>query len=236
MTSARFRIAQSQALIKVFMCLSDGRWQIGPSMEHRVSFGTPPPGDMSTRHEITQLLVAVVEGREEAWEPLMAKVYDELRQLAHRRLRLERRGHTLDTTALVHEAYLKLVNLDHLQWQNRAQFFAVASTAMRRILVDYARTAKRLKRGGGQMPLSLDEEHADQFSAMTEEDADELLSLDEALTRLGEVSVRQQQVIELRFFSGLTIQDTAEVLGVGVNTVKRDWATARAWLNREMDA
>lgn len=188
---------------------------------------------MHAREEITQLLVDVSEGREEAWEPLMAKVYDELRQLAHGRLRYERRGHTLSTTALVHEAYLKLVNLDRLQWQNRGQFFAIASQAMRRILVDYARTAKRLKRGGGQAPLSLDTQDLDP-PMMTEADANDVLALDDALDRLGAVSTRQRQVVELRFFSGLTIQETADVLGVGLNTVKRDWSTARAWLNREL--
>ncbi|HMB91944.1 MAG TPA: ECF-type sigma factor [Rhodothermales bacterium] len=189
---------------------------------------------MHAREEITQLLIEVSEGQEAAWEPLMAKVYDELRQLAHGRLRFERRGHTLGTTALVHEAYLKLVNLDRLQWQNRGQFFAIASQAMRRILVDYARTAKRLKRGGGQAPVSLDAQQSEPLPMMTEEDADDMLALDDALDRLGAVSTRQQQVVELRFFSGLTIQETAEVLGVGLNTVKRDWSTARAWLNREL--
>lgn len=190
---------------------------------------------MSAREDITQLLVELADGRAEVWDELMAQVYGELRRLAHGRLRHERPGHTLSTTALVHEAYLKLVDLDQIQWQNRSQFFAIASTAMRRILVDYARTAKRLKRGGGQKPISLDEPDADRLPVMTEEDADDMIALDEALTRLGAVSERQRQVVELRFFSGLTIQETAEVLGVGLNTVKRDWATARAWLNRELE-
>lgn len=189
---------------------------------------------MSARDEITALLVELVEGQEGVWDELMAKVYEELRHLAHRRLRLERPGHTLNTTALVHEAYLKLVNLDHLEWQNRAQFFAIAAQAMRRILVDYAKTAKRLKRGGGRQPISLDEQGEDHLPAISDEDADALIALDDALTRLGLVSERQRQVVELRFFSGLTIRETAEVLGVGLNTVKRDWSTARAWLNREL--
>lgn len=191
---------------------------------------------MAAREEITQLLLDLSEGKEEVWEELMAKLYDELRRLAHGRLRFERKGHTLSTTALVHEAYLKLINLDRLQWQNRTQFFAVASQAMRRILVDYARTAKRLKRGGSQAPLSLDDPEHHVLPMMSQEDAEELLALDEALTRLGAISERQRQVIELRFFSGLTIQETAEVLGIGLNTVKRDWNAARAWLNRELDA
>ncbi len=189
---------------------------------------------MSAREEITQLLIEVAQGREEAWEPLMGKVYQELRMLAHQRLRFERRGHTLGTTALVHEAYLKLVNLDRLHWQNRSQFFAVAAQAMRRILVDYARTAKRLKRGGGQVPLSLDDPDQNALPVMSEEEAEELLALDEALTQLGAISERQRQVVELRFFSGLTIQETAEVLDIGLNTVKRDWNAARAWLNRAL--
>ncbi len=191
---------------------------------------------MPAPEEITALLIELAEGREEVWDELMANVYNELRRLAHRRLRLERPGHTLDTTALVHEAYLKLVNLDQLQWKNRAQFFAIAAQAMRRILVDYAKTAKRLKRGGGQRPVSLDEKGEAHLPALSEEDTDALIALDDALTRLGAVNERQRQVVELRFFSGLTIQETAEVLGVGLNTVKRDWSTARAWLNRELDS
>lgn len=191
---------------------------------------------MSGPDEITALLAELADGREEVWDELMVHVYDELRRLAHGRLRHERPGHTLSTTALVHEAYLKLADLDHLQWKNRAQFFAVASTAMRRILVDYARAAKRLKRGGRQRPISLDEQGEDRLPAMSQEDADELLALDDALNRLGAVHERQRKVVELRFFSGLTIQETAEVLGVGLSTVKRDWSTARAWLNRELSS
>lgn len=189
---------------------------------------------MADREEITALLIELSEGREEVWDELMAKVYDELHRLAHGRLRMERPGHTLNTTALVHEVYLKLVNLDHLQWHNRAQFFAIAAQAMRRILIDHAKAARRLKRGGAHQPVSLDEQDEAGIPALTEEDVGVLLALDDALTRLGRVSERQQRVVELRFFSGLTIAETASVLGVGVNTVKRDWSTARAWLNREL--
>lgn len=180
---------------------------------------------MNAREEITQLLVEVSEGRDEAWEPLMATVYDELRRLARGRLRLERRGHTLGTTALVHEAYLKLVNLDRLQWHNRGQFFAIAAQAMRRILVDYARTAKRLKRGGGQTPASLEEQldkqEAVPLPAMTETDADELLALDRALTRLGAVSERQRQVIEWRAFVIRLFEDVDPVQAQGSSVTTR---------------
>jgi len=191
---------------------------------------------MTASEEITALLAELAEGKTEVWDELMARVYDELRRLARGRLRYERRGHTFSTTALVHEAYLKLVDLDHIQWENRAQFFAVASTAMRHILIDHARTAKRLRRGGGRETISLDERVEDRVPAISNQDADDLLALDAALDRLGAVHERQQQVVELRFFGGLTIQETADVLGVGLNTVKRDWSTARSWLNRELSS
>ncbi len=191
---------------------------------------------MTASEEITALLVELAEGRTDVWDELMASVYDELRRLARGRLRYERRGHTFSTTALVHEAYLKLVDLDRIQWENRAQFFAVASTAMRRILIDHARAAKRLRRGGGRETISLEERGDDRVPAMSNQDADDLLALDAALERLSAVHERQQQVVELRFFGGLTLQETADVLGVGLNTVKRDWSTARAWLNRELGA
>lgn len=191
---------------------------------------------MNTREEITALLTSLSESDGDAWDQLMARVYDELRRLAHGRLRREAPGQTLSTTALVHEAYLKLVDLDRLQWKNRAHFFAVASTAMRRVLVDCARAARRTKRGGGKRAISLDDRPERLLPAMPQLEADELLTLDEALNRLEAVSRRQRQVVELRFFGGLTIQETADVLGVGLNTVKRDWSTARAWLNRELGA
>lgn len=189
---------------------------------------------MNAHGDITRLLLHLSEGNDTAWDDLMAVVYHELRQLAHQRLRWERKGLTLGTTALVHEAYLKLVNIDRLQWQNRAQFFAIAAQAMRRIVIDYAKTAKRLKRGGGQRPLSLDADDLGPLPDLTEEDADDLLALDDALHKLATLDDRQRQVVELRFFSGLTIAETAEVMGVSLNTVKRDWNTARAWLNREL--
>ena len=216
---------------------SDSRRRTGPSSSANspATAGDPIQLASDARHQITQLLAAVSDGREDAWEPLMVSVYDELRRLAHGRLRFERQGHTLGTTALVHEAWLRLVDLDRLPWQGRGHFFAVAARAMRRILVDHARATKRHKRGGSRERVPLEEAEGEALPNLTDEDADELLALDQALTRLGEASERQRKVVELRFFSGLTSPETAEALGVGVNTVKRDWSVARAWLNRELD-
>lgn len=165
----------------------------------------------------------------EALDKLMPAVYDELRRQAARYLRREHAGHTLQTTALIHEAYMRLVDQRNVQWQNRAQFFGIAAQMMRRILVDHARTKKRAKRGGSDVKVSL----ADATIPVEERDLD-VIALDEALTRLAEIDEQQSRVVELRFFSGLTVEETAEVMGISPATVKRDWSMAKAWLHREL--
>ncbi len=162
-------------------------------------------------------------------DDLMPLVYDQLRGLAQRQLRGERSNHTLNTTALVHEAYLKLIDQSKVSWQNRAHFFAIAAQAMRRILINYANKRKAEKRGGDQ-PLATFDEH----SMQRETKADELILLDEALTELGETNQRLSKVVEYRFFGGLTQEEIAEVLEMSVPTVRRDWRLARAWLSREL--
>ncbi|HUF68698.1 MAG TPA: sigma-70 family RNA polymerase sigma factor [Longimicrobiales bacterium] len=184
--------------------------------------------------EITELLGELRRGNEDAREPLFDGIYEELRILAHSRLRSERGDITLSTTALVHEAYLKLVPIESIEWRDRSHFFATAARAMRRILIDRARTARRQKRGGGERPVTLDEAGVSRVAEPLEMNGEALLALDEALGRLGNMSPRQLRVVELRFFAGLSIPETADALGVAVNTVKRDWSTARAWLNREL--
>jgi RNA polymerase sigma-70 factor (ECF subfamily) len=156
-------------------------------------------------------------------------IYDELRRVAHRHLRGERSGHTLGTTALVHEAYLELLKLDQIRWHGRAYVLAAASRAMRRILIDYAVARRAKKRGGGASPVPLDD-----ALAMAVSRGDELLALDEALERLTLVNERYGRVVECRFFGGMSVEDTAEALGTSAATVKRDWTLARAWLNREL--
>ena len=175
------------------------------------------------------MLEALVDGDRSAMARLLPIVYDELRGLAHKQLFNERRDHTFNTTDLVHEAYLKLVKLDRIRWQNRAHFFAIAAQAMRNILVNYAVKRKAQKRGGGQDRIPLDE-----ALVMSEQRAEALLALDEALTRLQAFSERQHRIVECRFFGGLNIEETAEALDISPATVKRDWNVARAWLNREM--
>ncbi len=181
------------------------------------------------KHQITQLLVELTGGNREVVNALMPLVYDELHALAHRQLYGERRGHTLNTTALLHEAYLKVIDQNRVTWQNRAHFFAIAAQAMRRILINYANTRKAQKRGGGK-PMAIFSE--EQFIPETR--ADELLALDEALERLGKLSERQAKVVECRFFGGLKYEEIAEVLGVSVSTVRLDWRLAKAWLHREL--
>ena len=189
------------------------------------------------RSDITELLVEVRRGNEQAREPLFESIYEELRVLARSRLRSERRDVTLSTTALVHEAYLRLVPIEKIEWRDRSHFFATAARAMRRILIDRARSARRQKRSGGASAVALDEADGNMVASNAFElSGDALLALDEALDRLGRMSPRQLRVVELRFFAGLSIPETADVLEVGVNTVKRDWSTARAWLNRELAA
>src|SRR3954453_13001435 len=178
---------------------------------------------------ITELLVGYGRGDKEALDKLMPIVYNELRQQAARYLRRERAGHTLQTTALIHEAYVRLVDQRNVQWQNRAHFFGIAAQMMRRILVDHARTKKRAKRGGSDVKVSL----ADATVLVKGQDLD-VVALDEALNRLAEIDEQQSRVVELRFFSGLTVEETAEVMGISPATVKRDWSVAKAWLHREL--
>jgi RNA polymerase sigma factor (TIGR02999 family) len=174
---------------------------------------------------VTELLIDWNRGDKGALDRLMPLVYEELRQLARRQLSLEGPGHTLQSTALVHEAYLRLVDQDRVQWQNRAQFFAVAAQLIRRILVDHARRRHADKRGGDAGRLSLDES----IATPQHKDVD-LVALDDALTDLSRLDAQQAQVIELRFFAGLTIAESAEALGISPATVHRDWITAKAWL------
>ncbi len=180
--------------------------------------------------DITRLLQEWSDGDQTALTKLMPLVYDELRRLAHRYMAQERSDHTLQTTALVHEAYLRLVGQKDVQWQNRAHFFAVSAQLMRRILVDHARTQHAAKRGGGGLKLSLDE-----AANVPYEPAAELIALDEALTKLADIDRRKSRIVELRFFGGLTLDEVAEMLSVSSPTVMRQWRVARAWLYREMD-
>ena len=179
--------------------------------------------------EVTQLLVAWSKGNKGALDQLMPVVYRELHRLARRRLDRENDGHTLQTTALVHEAYLRLVGQKKAQWQNRAHFFAIAAQMMRRILVDYARSRDSAKRGAGAPQVSFDE----MLAAPTGRAAD-VVALDQALTTLAQFDERKSRMVELRFFGGLSIEETAEVLGVSPGTVRRDWALAKAWLQSEI--
>jgi RNA polymerase sigma factor (TIGR02999 family) len=178
---------------------------------------------------ITDLLLQIRDGSPQAMDRLFPLVYEALRRIARRQLQGERPGHSLDTTGLVHETYLKLVDHDRLQWQDRGHFFALASRAMRQILVDYARRYRTLRRGGGVRPQELHEE-----DAATDERGETLLALDEALERLAAINPRLNQVVECRYFGGLTEEETAEALGVTTRTVQRDWAKARGWLYLEL--
>ncbi len=184
---------------------------------------------MPTQAETTQLLRDTRTGSREAFDRLFAQVYDELRVIAHRRLRQFRPGETLDTTGLVHEAYLKLVDQTGVEAADRAHFLAIASRAMRYIVVDYARTRSRQKRGSGGVAVPLE---AIQLAA--NQRAADLLALDEALESLGRESERLCRLVEYRFFGGLSYDEIAEVTGRSVPTVKRDWSVARAWLHRTM--
>ncbi len=179
---------------------------------------------------VTELLVRWREGDREALESLMPLVYGELRRLAHHYLQRERSDHTLQSTALVHEAYLRLAGPGAPQWQNRAHFFGIAARVMRQILVEYARAHSAAKRGGvGACKLTLD----DALDLQQKTDVD-VIALDGALDRLSELDPQQSRIVELRFFTGLTIEDTSEVMGISPATVKRDWTSARAWLHREI--
>lgn len=175
--------------------------------------------------DVTSLLNRLADGDLEAEAKLVPLVYEELRRLAASRLRRERPNHTLQATALVHEAYLKLADQRNVKWQNRAQFFAVASQAMRRILVDYARARQRNRRGGRQAQVALDE-----VCVVSRQPSDEMLAVDESLARLEKVDPRQARIVELRYFGGLTVEEIAELLGISGKTVTREWHVAKAWL------
>jgi len=177
---------------------------------------------------ISQLLADWANRDAGARDRLMPIVYEELRRLAHHYMRGEREAHTLQTTALVNEAYLRLAGIDGLQWRDRAHFFAMAATLMRRVLVDHARQRGRDKRGAGVSVMSLDEH------AIAAAPAVDVVALDEALERLAAVDPQQSRVVELRFFAGLSVKETAEALGISTATVKRDWSTAKLWLYNEL--
>jgi RNA polymerase sigma factor (TIGR02999 family) len=183
----------------------------------------------ASSQNITRLLLDWRNGDQTALDRLMPLVYEELRRMANHYMRNERRGHTLQTSALVNEAYLRLVDHENIEWQNRAHFFGVAAQAMRRILVDHARSRNYQKRGGGAQQVSLDE-----AMTLAGDRAAELIALDDALQELAKMDERKSRVVELRYFGGLSLEETAEALGVSIPTVTRDWNTAKAWLMREM--
>jgi RNA polymerase sigma factor (TIGR02999 family) len=178
---------------------------------------------------VTELLIAHGEGRSGALEQLVPLVYDDLRRAARAQLRRRTPAQTLDTTGLVHEAYLRLVDQSRASWRNRGHFLAVSSMAMRQILIDHARRRQRLKRGGAAAPVTLDEA-ADPASV----DADRLLQLDLALNKLADTDPRLVRIVECRYFAGLTEEETAEAVGVSMRTAQREWFKARAWLRREL--
>ncbi|HZS04309.1 MAG TPA: sigma-70 family RNA polymerase sigma factor [Blastocatellia bacterium] len=180
-----------------------------------------------TSQDVTRFLVDWSNGDRAALDKLLPLVNDELRRLARHYMRRENPGHTLQTSALVNEAYLRLIDQRQVQWQNRAHFFGIAAQLMRRILIDHARSHHYQKRGGGALKVSLDE-----AAAVTEARAAELLAVDEALEKLTAMDARKGRIVELRFFGGLSLEETAEVLGISSPTVQREWRAARAWLHR----
>ena len=183
----------------------------------------------NTPNEITRLLVAWGDGDQSALEELAPLVHSELRRLAHHYMGRERPGHTLQTSALINEAYIRLINWKDVRWQNRAHFFAVAAQFMRRTLVDFARERMYVKRGGDRLQITLGE-----AAAFTVERGADLVALDEALIALAQVDQRKSQVVEMRFFGGLSVEEVAEVLQVSKETVMRDWRLAKVWLLREL--
>ncbi|MGA2599313.1 MAG: sigma-70 family RNA polymerase sigma factor [Bryobacteraceae bacterium] len=185
-----------------------------------------PPASSST---ISQLLESVRKGDADAAFTLMPLLYNELHRLAMHYMRSERPGHTLQATALVNEAYLKLIDQREANWESRSHFIAVAAQVMRNVLIDHARGRQRVKRGGLQQKVPLED-----VVLISEEQTDDLIALDTAMKRLEEIDARQSRIVELRYFGGLTVEQTAEVLGISPKTVKRDWAVARAWLHREL--
>lgn len=180
-------------------------------------------------NQITQLLQRWRDGNREALDALLPLVYEELRRLAHRHLRNERAEHTLQSSALVHEAYLRLLGQDFPHWEGRTHFFAIAAQLMRQILVDYARRHRASKRGSGVCMLTLGD-----VDALPQRKDVDVVALNDALNSLAEIDPRQSHVVELRFFAGLSLQETSEVMGIGTATVQRDWTAARAWLHREI--
>jgi RNA polymerase sigma-70 factor, ECF subfamily len=189
-----------------------------------------PPGPTGQRGNVTLLLHRLKEGHSEAGESLVALVYPELHRMAAARMRGERRGHTLQPTALVNEAYMRLVDQTRVDWQDRAHFYAVAARTMRRVLVDYARQRIAGKRGSGQEKLNIDWIEIE----ATPEKVDEMLVIDEALTRLQEFDPQQASIIEMRYFAGMSVGETAVALRISARTVDREWALAKAWLAREL--
>jgi RNA polymerase sigma factor (TIGR02999 family) len=190
-------------------------------------FWMPPPSP--PLQEVTQLLVDWGNGNQAALDQLIPLVYTELRQLARRYMSRERPGHTMQTTALIHEAYLRLVDQNQVRWENRAHFLGIAARLMRQILIEHARRHTRAKRGGGAGTIALDE-----AAIVSQTRAAELLALDDALERLAAIDPRKSRVVELRFFGGLSVEEAAIVLNVAPNTVLRDWRLAKAWLHREI--
>ena len=190
----------------------------------------PDPGRPHEPGDLTLLLADLGGGDRSVLDRVLPLAYEELRRLAHSQLARERRGHTLDTTALVHEAYIKLAGADSLSWKGRAHFFAVCAQAMRRVLVNYAEARKTAKRGGTALHVPIED-----VATAAKERPDDILWVDEALRRLEQRSARQTRVVECRVFAGMDVNETAEALSVSPATVKRDWAVARAWLIREAD-
>ena len=180
-------------------------------------------------HEVTQLLIEWSHGNKAALDKLMPLIHDELRRLAHHYMSRERPDHTLQTTALVNEAYLRLVNRKDAHWENRTHFFAIAATLMRNILVDHARSHAYAKRGGGAHKTDLDE-----AMVVSQQRAAEVIALDDVLKKFAVFDPQQSRIVELRFFGGLTIEETAEVLNLSPATIKREWKTAKAWLYHEL--
>jgi len=193
--------------------------------------GPKAPRTAMPEADITQMLVELSGGNREAMDRLLPAIYEQLRLMARRELRRERPGHTLTPTALVHEAYLKLVQLERVDWRGRAHFFGACAREMRRILISYARMKKADKRGGGVSPVTLEN-----VMVAAESRPGELLALDEALVKLEALSARQARIVECRFFAGMSVEETAAALEISPATVKREWTAARAWLNRELTA
>ena len=197
-----------------------------------ITCGPSPDGSLmraQSSKEITHLLVAWSEGDESALQQLAPLIHSELHRLAHNYMSRERPGHLLQTSALINEAYVRLIDWKNVRWQNRAHFFGVAAQLMRRILVDFARERKYFKRGGGALPVSLSE------AALVVQQSADFVALDEALKALGEIDSRKVQVVEMRFFAGLSVEEIAELLSVSKETVMRDWRLAKVWLLRQLE-